>query len=84
WAEALELAGVHKSCISMVSPKAWRREVLGLPGNARAEHAKEAAMRHARAVLDHEVGPDASEALCILLWGERNIVPKRARKAAGT
>jgi hypothetical protein len=83
WAEALELAGVPKSRISMVTPKAWRRAVLGLGGNAKAEHAKAAAQLHARAVLDYDPGPDAAEALCILLWGERNVVVKKKRKAVG-
>jgi Holliday junction resolvasome RuvABC endonuclease subunit len=78
WQQELDVAGATD--VHMVGPKEWRKAVLGLAGNATAERAKEAAQRYARLTLGKDLGNDESEALCIAMWGVRNVTPKAAKR----
>lgn len=74
WQERLRIEGHPQSHCFKVTPREWRREVLGFTKHVKAEVAKETAVIWARATLrEHDVPEDAAEALGILHWAARNI-----------
>lgn len=80
WLEQLEGVGLKKSRIQSVSPKAWRKAVLGLAGNASSERAKQAALLYARAKYGLSCTDDEAEALCMLAWAVANVAVVEERK----
>lgn len=83
WEEHLDAHSHPKAKRFKVTPKVWRRAVLGLVGNAAKDRAKQAAQLYARVFFaelgNHAVGfapgPDESEALCMLRYAEVTLLP---------
>lgn len=81
WSEAI-LGALSPESWHSVTPKVWRKAVLGLPGNVDSARAKAEAVRWARAWLKRDdIGPDAAEAVAIWAWASNNLVAVMAAEA---
>lgn len=81
WEEQLDRAQHPAKLRAKVTPKTWRKAVLGLPGNATAERAKEAAIAYVVACLTISEGADrpehnAAEAYCMGAYAARELLPE--------
>jgi len=76
WEERLSDAGHPESMRFTVTPQVWRREVLGLAGNVKAERAKSAAVLYATACGSRDVTADAAEAYCLGVYAARVLMPQ--------
>ena len=82
WLEVLDLyAWVQPS---YVAPSKWRQSVLGLGQRVKGAVAKKAAQDYVHAAIGRKVGPDEAEAICIALWGAREISGPRTRPSRGS
>jgi hypothetical protein len=78
WLAELERLDVPAKRVVRLSTGAWRAQVLG-GARCRGTDAWKAASRaRAHAVLGHDVGPDAADALCIGLAGLRSEAVAKA------
>ena len=78
WLAELERLDVPAKRVVRLSTGAWRAQVLG-GARCRGTDAWKAASRaRAHAVLGHDVGPDAADALCIGLAGLRSETVAKA------
>lgn len=75
WEEQLDTHEHPRSHRHKVTPKVWRRAVLGLASNVAADRAKATAQMYAHAALGHGHGHDASEAFCILRFACLSLLP---------
>lgn len=75
WREQLELAGLAKSHVRMVTPEVWRGHVLGRRmAKARKEIAKPAALTVAQSIVKQPLETDdVAEAICIGLWAAEHL-----------
>jgi hypothetical protein len=94
WEHALcsaAIGGVARSHLLKVSHGTWKAEVLGARwAKARTEAVRAESVRFARALLGVDVTHDEAAAVCMAVWGAKNVPAKlvaarearsRARKA---